>query len=152
MGIWKKLFGGADGCREAMAESYQKHVRLAQQGHGTDEPPHRCGLYGALGTRYMSGGDQKPEPLLWGELAPFLAMDPDTGLKALTEYVVYQEYSASETDLSWLSGQVNSALRVCNEEDVLGLACLGLDFAPWNGLLDEDVRRLLEQKMAELGG
>ena len=30
MGVFKKLFGGADRTREAMRESYVKHVRLAE--------------------------------------------------------------------------------------------------------------------------
>lgn len=41
MGFLTKLFGGADGIRETMRESYLKHVRLAQEGSiGSDDPPH----------------------------------------------------------------------------------------------------------------
>jgi hypothetical protein len=50
MGLWTKLFGGAEGCREAMRESYQKHVRLTRQKKINTSSPHEAGLYGALST------------------------------------------------------------------------------------------------------
>ena len=50
MGLWRKLFGRAEGCREAMRESYEKHVQLARQGRiPTTDTPHIVGLFGALG-------------------------------------------------------------------------------------------------------
>ena len=52
MGILTKLFGGEDGIRKAMRDSYEKHVRLAKKGKlSSEDPPHNIGLYGALGSR-----------------------------------------------------------------------------------------------------
>lgn len=57
MGFLKKLFGGAKGIREAMRESYNRHLRLARDRRiASDDPPHRFGFcYGALGSRYRAG-------------------------------------------------------------------------------------------------
>ena len=66
MGLWNKLFGGADGCREAMRKSYEKHVRLARQGKSpSTDSPHSVGLYGALGTRYIARGTPVVEVAIW---------------------------------------------------------------------------------------
>jgi hypothetical protein len=152
MGFWNKVFGGADGCREAMRESYEKHVQLARQGQlGASESPHACGLYGALGARYIVGGNPKPEVVLWGELAPFLAMREDIGLKCLVEYVVYQEYPPGNTDVSWVRQAINSALRSCADHQWITLAAGGLiNQVAWCDLLESDTRQRIERAMREL--
>lgn len=48
MGIFTKLFGGAEGIREAMRESYEKHYKLAQVHEFPGLSPHEAGLLGAL--------------------------------------------------------------------------------------------------------
>ena len=151
MGVWNKLFGGADGCREAMRESYEKHAQSARQGQlGAVETPHNCGLYGALGTRYMAGGKPKPEVLLWGELVPFLVMTEDVGLKALVEYVVYQEYPPGNADVSWLRQAINSALRSCVDSERIALAGMGLvNQVAWCALLESDTRGRIERAMSQ---
>jgi hypothetical protein len=153
MGFWNKLFGGADGCREAMRESYEKHVRLAQQGQiGAGDSPHACGLYGALGTRYIVRGTPKPEVFLWSELAPFLAMREDIGLKALLEYVLYQEYPPGNADVAWLRQAINSALRSCAEDQWLAFAGGGLiNQVAWCDLLESDTRDCIEHAVGKLG-
>ena len=154
MGMWNKLFGGAEGCREAMCQSYEKHVRLAaRQGNfdGVDSP-HSRGLYGALETRYIVGGRPAPEVVLWGELAPFLAMMEDIGLKALVEYVVYQEYPPGSTDVSWLREVINSALRSWIDDEWLAVAGAGwVNQVAWVALLDSDTQERLERVMMGLG-
>ena len=55
---------------------------------------HQVGLYCCLETRYRAGFQSKSEVELWGELAPFLNLAPDNGLKALAEYIVYKEMPA----------------------------------------------------------
>jgi hypothetical protein len=143
---------GPDGCRAAMRASYEKHVRLAQEGEfPTDDSPHACGLYGALGSRYIVGGQPKSETFLWGELAPFLAMTEKTGLRALVEYVVYQEYLPESTDAPWLRQEINSALRSCTNEQWLGLAAAGLmNQVTWSAFLEPDTQKRIERAIADL--
>ena len=153
MGLWNKLFGGADGCREAMRESYAKHVQMARQGKiamGDTDSPHVIGLYGALGSRYRVRGLPVIETLIWGELAPFLAMKEQQAIEALAEYVLFQE-RPSDARVAWLKGQVNMALRSCNDGTWLGMAAFGLDNqVPWCSLLEPGVRGPIEDSVKGL--
>jgi hypothetical protein len=74
MGLWTKIFGGADSCREAIRESYAKHVQAARQGKmgaANIEDAHLIGLYGALEIRYRVRGKTVSEAQILSELAPF---------------------------------------------------------------------------------
>lgn len=153
MGLWNKLFGGADGCREAMRESYEKHVRLARQRQlAAGGSPHASGLYGALGSRYIVRRTPKPEVFLWGELAPFLAMREDVGLKALLEYVLYQEYPPGNADVAWLQQTINLTLRSCSPDNQwLALAGGGLvNRVAWCELLEPDTLDHIVHALARL--
>ena len=109
MGFFKKIFGGADGIRETMRESYEKHRQAAPRGEDTF-PPHEFGLFGALGTRYMSRRESPAEMVVWAELAPFLLMDEAEAVEVLAEYAVYRE-SVNDSRFDWLSDRINAAFE-----------------------------------------
>jgi hypothetical protein len=111
MGLFDKIkkIMGADGCREAMRLSYQKHLRGANQGIGPKDgtPPYWVGLYGALATRYKSYGVSVSEREIWQELVPFLLMTEQEAPEALAEYVLYKE-RPNEARVPWLQNLLNS--------------------------------------------
>lgn len=149
MGLLTKIFGGADGCREAMHESYAKHVQVARQGKAgvaNIDDAHYVGLYGALGSRYRVRGHAVSEAEIMAELAPFCAMgNEQQAIEALAEYVLYQE-GRSEARIEWLSWCINSALQACKEEHWLGLAAMGLiNRVKWCDLLNPEMRNVLER-------
>jgi hypothetical protein len=112
MGLWKRLFGGADGARDAMRVSYFKHRRLAEQGRAptfTSDPPHYLGLYGALGTRYKARLQAFDEAGLWIELAPFLLIREAEAVEALAEYVLWKE-GHKDARVRWLREVINATL------------------------------------------
>lgn len=112
---------GAQGIRDAMAKSYHKHVRKCTEQsppHGTSL--HQAGLYGALASRYLSGFKSIPEVAIWAELAPFLKLEPNQGLAALSEYVVYKEMP-SKADVAYLSKQIKIGLSLWNGEEREGM-------------------------------
>lgn len=151
MGFWKKLFGGADGCREAMRESYDKHVRLAAQGRiPTEDSPHVIGLYGTLGSRYRARGTPVVEVVLWGELAPFLAMGEADAVEALAEYVVFQE-SPKDARIEWLKDMINSALKAPKDKSLTAMAAAGLiNQVAWCSLLEADTLNAVETEVEGL--
>ena len=144
MGILNKLFGGADGIRETMIESYWKHVHLVQQGRiPASDSAHNLGLYGALGSRYAVRRTPRPEVVLWGELAPFLAMPEAEAVRALAEYVVYQEIP-NQSQVKWLAERINAGLTSTNDKDIRQLAVLGLsNRVTWCSMLNEHTRGVL---------
>ena len=104
-----KNINNAEGIREAMRMSYDKHLRLATKGKIdflTATTPHQCALYGALGARYMVSGVPIDNPiaqsLIWADLLPFLHLNQETAREALAEYVVYKEMP-KEAKISWLT-------------------------------------------------
>lgn len=108
---------GAQGIRDAIIKAYHRHVRkLAGQSLPNGTSPHQVGLYGALATRYMAGFESVSEVVIWGELAPFLNLEPDEGLAALAEYIVYKEMPV-KADKSWLSKQVKKGLSLLGGEE-----------------------------------
>lgn len=140
MGLWNKLFGGADGVRETVREAYFRHLN-SWPSNDPDLTPHEVGLYGALSTRYMAGGRSKPEPMVWSELAPFVAMEANRGLNSLVEYVVWQEFPSHEVNVSWLSQSINYALEHEASYSQKELASYGFaSGAPWSDLLNDKLR------------
>lgn len=108
---------GAQGIRDAMVKSYHKHVRkFTGQPLPNGTSLHQVGLYGALSTRYMVGFKDASEVVIWSELTPFLKLEPDTGLAALAEYVVYKEMPI-KADEAYLSKQVKKGLSLYEEEE-----------------------------------
>jgi len=110
---------GAQGIRDAMIKAYHRYARrpLVQGiAMGKDIPLHQFCLYGALSSRYLAGIKSIPEEVIWAELAPFLELEPDDGLAALAEYIVYKEMPA-KADVSYLSRQVKKGLSLYDDEE-----------------------------------
>jgi hypothetical protein len=156
MGFLKRAAKGftADGCREAMLDSYAKHVKLALKG-GIDveaSSPHFAGLYGALASRYRAWGERTDEGTVWLELAPFLLMDAAVAPKALAEYVLYKERPKA-AKVAWLREQINGAIRnTAPSPDSLasGLARAALLQPAWLELLDGDVMEAIEEEWLKI--
>lgn len=149
MGILTKLFGGAEGCREAMCESYQKHVQLARAGKITffDQSPHSLGLYGALGSRYRALGRPINEAIMWSELTPFLLMDQSDSVEALAEYALFQE-RPNEARTGWLKDRINLSFRSHHDESVIAATSIALmNEVAWCDLLEPAVLRLIEDQV-----
>jgi len=148
MGMLTKLFGGAEGCREAMRESYQKHVQLARAGQISffDQSPHSLGLYGALGSRYRAWGRPINEAIIWSELTPFLLMKESDGIEALVEYVVFQE-RPNEARTGWLRDRINLSFRSHHEGSVIAATSIALmNGVAWSDLLEPAVLKLIEDE------
>ncbi len=149
IGLWNQLFGGADGCREAMRDSYAKHVRLAKNVHEVRESSHAMGLYGALGARYRARGINIGVGI-WHELAPFLALAEQEAVEALAEYVLFQE-RPKDARITWLKEIINSALKNVTNDSQRRLAAVGvLDQVAWCALLTSDTMRIIEVWIDEL--
>ena len=109
MGLLNKLLGGgAEGCRESMRDAYEHHAKAARAKHM--DSPHLIGLYGALRSRYRARGLAMDEAVMWGELAPFLAMEPAMSIVALSEYVAFQEQHAG-VRREWLGNTIRRAMQ-----------------------------------------
>lgn len=133
MGLLNKLLGGAEGCREAMRDSYRQHVAAARQRGIADV--HHVGLYGALGSRYRARGIPVDEHSLMAELAPFLLMTPANAILALPEYACFIERH-SGANVERLNLALNSAILNATDQDLLQLVRLGFDNrAPWSELV-----------------
>ena len=108
MGFFKKIFGGADGIRETIRESYDEH-RQMQAGSDSFSPHHR-GLYGALASRYIAAHAPRPEIQIWTELIPFLLMDEAEAVEAMAEIVVHDEMPI-EARTAWLGERIRQAIQ-----------------------------------------
>lgn len=115
---------GPQGIRDAMTKAYSRHADLArQQGTPPSTSVHEVGLYGALASRYAAGFQSVQEASVWAELAPFLRLDPDMGLRALAEYVVYKEMSI-KADIPWLEKVVTQGLKMWDAESREGFIAM----------------------------
>lgn len=150
MGFFTKIFGGADGIREAMRDSYDKHVRLAQgQGVQSDSLT-AVGLFGALGSRYRVRGRSFSEVGLWAELAPFLLMPQAQAVSMLAEYAVYQEmpHDVRGTELS---SALSRALEAPIDDDKARVAAIGfMQHVPWSHLISSAAAANLRRIASEL--
>ena len=147
MGLFTKLFGGADGCRETMRESYEKHAKLARQS-GMDSP-HAFGLYGALGSRYQARRLPVVEVVMWAELSPFLAMKEAEGIEAIAEYAVFQE-RPSDARQEWLRALINNALSAPSDSSLTTMAIGGLmNQVAWCSLLEPSTISAIERAVAD---
>jgi hypothetical protein len=119
MGFWHKLknINNAEGIRESMRMSYDKHFKLAMNSKislnsGT---PHQAALYGALGSRFLVSGvpvdNAVTEMLIWADLLPFIYLDQHIAREALAEYVVYKEMP-KDAKISWLTTVVQKGCQV----------------------------------------
>ena len=160
MGFLKDFFrdlkNPAEGIRNAMRLSYQKHCTLRISGHGPadDTSPHHLGLYGALASRYQARGTPMPEGIIWGELVPFLLMDEATSIEALAEYVVYKE-TPQEAKIECLTQFINESLRRKPSKDdvVRPMASYGfLNQVPWVELLEDDIVHTLQKDIEGITG
>lgn len=88
MGIFNKLFGGADSVRESVTEKYYQHLEIARKNQGDVRDQQLAALYGALATRYMARMKRKTEVELMGEIMSFAdieASSPYSSLDALCD-------------------------------------------------------------------
>src|SRR4030095_10143915 len=108
MGLLDKLLGGAQGCREFMSDAYEHHAKAAREKHM--DSPHLIELHGALRSRYRARGLAMDEAVMWGELAPFLAMEPAMSIAALSEYVAFQERHPG-VRREWLGNTIRHAVQ-----------------------------------------
>lgn len=145
MGLWNKMFGGADGCREVIRDAYIKHVRLAKNRQSQSrDSSHIIGMYGALGLRHHARGTKGGDVRIWNELAPFLAMGEREAVEALAEYVVFQE-SPQEARVTWLRDSINAALGSLSDDSQRKMAAIGmLNRVAWCALLTADTAEMLE--------
>ena len=143
-----KNLNNAEGIREAMRMSYDKHLKKAYSGaiSAPDTTPAQSALYGALGTRYLARGQVVPEVQLWKELIPFLALRDSDARESLAEYVVYCEKPA-EARVDVLRAKINEGLRRANKEvRIMAFTAMQQGVA-WTRLLEEQVRALLESSL-----
>ncbi len=127
---------GAQGIRDAMYKSYHKHVQVAREQplpDGTTE--HQMGLYGGLASRYVLSFKRPQEELIWLELTPFLNLAPETGLRALAEYIVFKEMSLN-ADVAWLTDRVQEGLdrMAAEEREIITATAEGKNWA-WVALI-----------------
>lgn len=142
----------AEGAREAIRLSHAKHRRLAAAQPPSGTSPHKAGLYGALGTRYLTRGQRVPEVVLWAELTPFMLMPEDRAVEALAEYVIYQERSA-DANVPWLTAVINDALRRAapSEESPRVMAPVAMiNRVSWCALLEPDVHGVIEEEVLRI--
>jgi len=108
---------GTQGIRDAMTKSYHRHVaKLRGQPLSGGASLHEVGLYGALATRYMVRLQPVLEVVIWAELVPFINLNPNDGLAALAEYVVYKE-TPLDAKRDWLSDQIKKGLSLLGNEE-----------------------------------
>lgn len=127
---------GAQGIRDAMTRSYHKHVRELQ---GRQLPGgtslHEAALYGALASRYIVSFQSAPEAVIWMELAPFTKLEPQQGLDALAEYVVYKEMPA-KADTVMLAKSIRLGLSAWSDDALQGIMMgARLNNFPWASLV-----------------
>jgi hypothetical protein len=148
MGLFNRIFGGADGIRESMRDSYFEHVKHARsQGESDALEAHHAGLYGAFATRLMAAGRGASPPAVIAELAPFLAMPQMQGLEWLVEYVVLNERPANGR-MSELGKAISDAIVRCESSDLLSAAAFAvMQGVPWRFLLRDDAKKILEVHM-----
>jgi len=133
--LWKilKSLGSAEGTRESMRFSYQKHFKGAVKGKISIEglTPHQVALWCALAERYEIGGFKGfkvdtanffqgvfNQQTVLAELIPFLYLPEDEAREALVEYVIYKEYP-KDANISWLTNVVQKGHKITKEKDDL---------------------------------
>ena len=142
MGLLNKLLGGgAEGCRKSMRDAYEQSAKAAREKHM--DSPHLIGLYGALGSRYRARGVAVNEAAMWGELAPFLAMEPAMSIAALSEYAAYQEQHAG-VRRAWLGSAINRALQAPKAGTTEGVRLGFVNRVAWCELLEPATVATLE--------
>ena len=143
MGLLNRLLGGgAEGCRKSMRDAYEHHAKAAREKHM--DSPHLIGLYRALRSRYRARGLAMDEAVMWGELAPFLAMEPAMSIVALSEYVAFQEQHVG-VRRDWLTNIIRRAMqapKVGTMTEVVRLAVVSR--VAWCELLDPATVAALE--------
>jgi hypothetical protein len=113
MGIFKLLRNifNAEGIREAVRISYIKHMKGAPSKTIPESSIHFSSMLGVLMTRYRSRGIQINEIAIYGEISPFLCMDPLKAIEALAEYIVFIE-KPWDARINWLKNTLNQALQL----------------------------------------
>lgn len=138
MGIFNKIFGGADGIRETVRETYLAQKELGRkQGVKSEDIEYR-GLYGALGSRYIARGQSINDVVLMTEVQPFCMMDKKVAIDMLAEYVVLQEMP-HKANIFQLARSLNSVIDRTYGDDATktNLALAFLSGIGWCELLNE---------------
>ena len=91
MGIFNKIFGGADGIREWVHENYIQQISTAKRAGLAEDELHAMGVYGVLSARYIARRKPQSEKKLFAEIFPFVEMKGPLAIEMLAEYIVYQE-------------------------------------------------------------
>lgn len=111
----------AEGIREAMRWSYEKHHELAVKSGlspvGSEQQ--QFALYGALSTRFQASGvpiNTITERLIWADLLPFLYLEQDIAREAVAEYVVYKEMP-KDARISWLTTIVQQGCQIGKDKN-----------------------------------
>ncbi len=129
---------GAQGIRDSIRRAYDKHLRLFEV--EPPEPgvsPHHASLHGALTLRYAASYRARPAGLIWLELTPMVGLEPEAGLRALAEYVVYRERPRL-ADQNLLRELLHEGLRALAPADLeLFLSAAETYNFPWLRLVSE---------------
>ncbi|HUT12531.1 MAG TPA: hypothetical protein VMY42_18680 [Thermoguttaceae bacterium] len=139
MGLWNLIrnLNNAEGIREAMRQSFDKHLRLAREGRAgnRDVTPLQVALFGAMASRFMvSGVEVTPEAqlIIWVDLGPFLWLAPEEAREAVAEYVVYKEMPA-DANIRWLTAIVQKGCAAGASEEWFQnlMVCASLNNVAW---------------------
>jgi hypothetical protein len=158
MNFLKKIIrlGTADGTKDAVLASYQRHRTLAERGEiplAAEMTPHIAGLFGALANRRRMLGNKRHEHLILAELVPFLLMPEPESQKVLAEYIAFQEHDARSEEES-LRAKINESLRTLPnaKEDWRAAATIAINDPSilWTSFLDPDVKTIFETEQRKI--
>lgn len=146
---WNKLLknaDNADGCRESVKMSYNRHYKGALRGEGPPgEDPHFIALASALKVRRKLVGNYSCEAKIIIEIIPFLLMEKQKSIKMLAEYFLCEE-KPDEANFELTKKEINDAfMKIDSSEE--GLTCLAyeaIELNPditWIDWLKDDVKK-----------
>jgi hypothetical protein len=108
---------GAQGIRDSLAKTYQKHLRLFQNTPPENNLPlHHSALHGSLALRYAASYRGIPDNVVWLEVAPFLTLPSEQSVRALAEYVVFKE-RPRKANREFLERSIQRGLELMSAED-----------------------------------
>ena len=140
MGIFNKLFGGADGIRESVNEVYEKQFNIYKKQGNDLGSSHRMAIISALGIRYAARFKPQSETFLTVEAMPFFIIEnKKDAANILAEYIVFKE-TPNVCNYNWLKEKINSSL---NESPKHGVAGIEAEM-PWKDLLEQKTIRKIK--------
>jgi len=143
---WLKMLcnlNNAEGVREAMRMSYEKHFDLARRGQigSSDDNPHHNAVGGAMWTRMQVRGQATWEHLSYAEALPFMFLDPKEGREAVAEYAVAVERPA-EAKIGWLKQMIEKGCRAGQPQEMFRtfFTMAKLNQASWLALVPAEIQ------------